>query len=127
VATAAFEDWPLPPAWFDAVMAATSFHWLDPEVRLAKAARALAPLRARHRVLHRRAPRAALHVLGPPRARGAAAARVRAEQLEVRLRRGLLDCIRELIDGRFGGRVVKRSLTELAVEFLPSGAGAGAA
>jgi hypothetical protein len=47
--------------------------------------------------------------------------------LEARLRRGLLDCIRELIDGRFGGRVVKRSLTELAVEFLPSGAGAGAA
>ena len=35
VERAAFEDWPLPPASFDAVMAATAFHWLDPEVRLA--------------------------------------------------------------------------------------------
>jgi hypothetical protein len=42
------------------------------------------------------------------------------------VRRGLLDCIRELIDGRFGGRVVKRYLWELAFAFRLSGAGAGA-
>jgi SAM-dependent methyltransferase len=43
VITAAFEDWALPPAPFDAVVAATSFHWLDPAVRVAKAAQALRP------------------------------------------------------------------------------------
>ncbi len=43
IVNAAFEEWPLPPAPFDAVVAATSFHWLDPEVRLAKVADALRP------------------------------------------------------------------------------------
>src|SRR3954471_8259512 len=28
----AFEDWPLPAVPFDAVVAATSFHWLEPAV-----------------------------------------------------------------------------------------------
>src|SRR3954452_6234673 len=28
IVNAAFEEWPLPPASFDAVVAATSFHWL---------------------------------------------------------------------------------------------------
>jgi SAM-dependent methyltransferase len=43
IVSAAFEEWPLPSAPFDAVVAATSFHWLDPEVRLAKVADALRP------------------------------------------------------------------------------------
>src|SRR4051794_37957712 len=38
VVTAAFEAWPLPVEPFDAVVAATSFHWIDPAVRLEKAA-----------------------------------------------------------------------------------------
>jgi SAM-dependent methyltransferase len=43
VVLAAFEDWPLPPEPFDAVVSATAFHWLDPRVRVAKAADALRP------------------------------------------------------------------------------------
>jgi len=43
VVNAAFEDWPLPADRFDAVVAATSFHWLDPAVRVVKAADALRP------------------------------------------------------------------------------------
>jgi len=43
VVTGAFEDWPLPPEPFDVVLAATSFHWMDPAVRVAKAADALRP------------------------------------------------------------------------------------
>lgn len=41
VQTAAFEDWPLPPELFDAVVIANAFHWLDPDVRHSKSARAL--------------------------------------------------------------------------------------
>lgn len=41
VVVGAFEDWPLPPVGFDLVVAATSFHWLDPELRVVKAADAL--------------------------------------------------------------------------------------
>ncbi len=37
----AFEAWPLPDERFDLVLAATSFHWIDPEIRLAKSAAAL--------------------------------------------------------------------------------------
>jgi SAM-dependent methyltransferase len=33
-----FEAWPLPRDPFDAIVAATSFHWLDPKSRLSKAA-----------------------------------------------------------------------------------------
>jgi SAM-dependent methyltransferase len=40
---AAFEEWPLPPEPFDVVFAATTWHWLDPAVRVAKAAAALHP------------------------------------------------------------------------------------
>ena len=36
-----FEAWPLPRDPFDAIVAATSFHWLDPNRRLSKAAAAL--------------------------------------------------------------------------------------
>lgn len=43
VVTAAFESWPLPAEPFDAVVSATAFHWLDPAVRMAKAADALRP------------------------------------------------------------------------------------
>lgn len=41
VVISAFEDWPLPTEPFDVVFAATAFHWLDPTVRVAKAADAL--------------------------------------------------------------------------------------
>jgi SAM-dependent methyltransferase len=36
-----FEEWALPAEPFDLVMAATAFHWIDPNVRLRKAAGAL--------------------------------------------------------------------------------------
>jgi SAM-dependent methyltransferase len=38
-----FEDWNPGDATFDAVLACNSFHWIDPDVRFAKAARALSP------------------------------------------------------------------------------------
>lgn len=41
VVVSAFEDWPLPAEPFDAVVAATAFHWLDPDVRVTKTAEAL--------------------------------------------------------------------------------------
>jgi SAM-dependent methyltransferase len=41
VVISAFEDWPLPTEPFDVVFAATAFHWLDPAVRVVKAADAL--------------------------------------------------------------------------------------
>ncbi len=43
VVVAAFEEWRLPPEPFDAVVCATAFHWLDPALRMPKAARALRP------------------------------------------------------------------------------------
>jgi SAM-dependent methyltransferase len=43
VVTAAFEAWPLPAEPFDLVLAATAFHWIDPAVRVTKAADALRP------------------------------------------------------------------------------------
>ncbi|MEV6741788.1 class I SAM-dependent methyltransferase [Streptomyces sp. NPDC051104] len=43
VVTADFESWPLPEEPFDAVVSATAFHWIDPAVRMAKAADALRP------------------------------------------------------------------------------------
>ncbi|MGJ5748989.1 class I SAM-dependent methyltransferase [Streptomyces puniciscabiei] len=43
VVTAEFEKWPLPDEPFDAVVSATAFHWIDPVVRVAKAADALRP------------------------------------------------------------------------------------
>jgi SAM-dependent methyltransferase len=41
VTVGAFENWQLPPEPFDAVISATAFHWLDPSVRVTKAADAL--------------------------------------------------------------------------------------
>ncbi|MGW2648928.1 class I SAM-dependent methyltransferase [Streptomyces sp. NPDC001393] len=43
VVTAEFEKWSLPDEPFDAVLSATAFHWIDPAVRVAKAADALRP------------------------------------------------------------------------------------
>ncbi|MDC0772467.1 class I SAM-dependent methyltransferase [Streptomyces sp. HD] len=43
IVTADFETWPLPQEPFDAVVSATAFHWIDPAVRMAKAADALRP------------------------------------------------------------------------------------
>jgi SAM-dependent methyltransferase len=43
IVVAAFEDWPLPREPFDAVVAATAFHWLDSTVRVTKAADGLRP------------------------------------------------------------------------------------
>lgn len=39
--TADFESWPLLEEPFDAVVSATAFHWIDPAMRMAKAADAL--------------------------------------------------------------------------------------
>jgi ubiquinone/menaquinone biosynthesis C-methylase UbiE len=41
VITSTFEDWQLPESKFDLVLAATSFHWVTPEVRYVKTAKAL--------------------------------------------------------------------------------------
>jgi SAM-dependent methyltransferase len=43
VVVAAFEEWSLPAEPFDAVVSATAFHWLDPSVRVVRAADALRP------------------------------------------------------------------------------------
>ena len=41
VDVSSFETWALPRKCFDAVLSATAFHWLDPNVRAAKSGRAL--------------------------------------------------------------------------------------
>jgi len=43
VVASAFEDWPAANGTFDAVLSATAFHWLDPDVRMIKAAELLRP------------------------------------------------------------------------------------
>ncbi|TCN32096.1 methyltransferase family protein [Kribbella orskensis] len=43
VITADFESWELPPEKFDLVFSATAFHWIDPDIRVQKAADALGP------------------------------------------------------------------------------------
>jgi SAM-dependent methyltransferase len=43
VVVSAFETWPLPPEPFDVVLAATAYHWLDPDVRVGRIAAALRP------------------------------------------------------------------------------------
>jgi SAM-dependent methyltransferase len=43
VNVAAFEDWPLPAEPFDLLLAATAFHWIDPQLRISKTAAALRP------------------------------------------------------------------------------------
>ncbi|MFD5905715.1 class I SAM-dependent methyltransferase [Streptomyces microflavus] len=170
VVTARFESWPLPPEPYDAVVSATAFHWIDPAVRMTRAADALRPggalavVRSQHvrggteeffvevqRCYERFDPRT------PPGLRPPAAADVdgsdhveevarsgrfgptvlrRLEQdltyttsayldllrtysghraLPEPARNGLLGCVEALIEGRYGGRVTKRYLIELAV------------
>ncbi|MFI6936878.1 class I SAM-dependent methyltransferase [Streptomyces sp. NPDC050287] len=170
IVTADFETWSLPQEPFDVVVAASAFHWIDPAVRMPKAADALRPGGALAVVANQ-------HVAGgtedffvevqgcyerfdpatPPGLRPPAADDVdtsdhaeeaarsgrfgpvafrrhewdltytTAEYLEVlqtysghralppEAREGLLACIAGLIDGRYGGRVTKRYLTELRV------------
>lgn len=43
VITSSFEDWPLPERPFDVVVAAGSFHWIDPDVGVSKVVAALKP------------------------------------------------------------------------------------
>ena len=43
VVVADFDRWDAPPASFDVVVAATSFHWLDPSTRVARCAAILRP------------------------------------------------------------------------------------
>lgn len=43
VEVSGFEEWPLPAGSFDAVVSASAFQWIDPEIRWSKAARALEP------------------------------------------------------------------------------------
>ena len=43
VLAASFEEWQLEEAAFELVVSATAFHWVDPEVRYLKSARALVP------------------------------------------------------------------------------------
>jgi SAM-dependent methyltransferase len=173
VVTAAFEDWPLPSEPFDLVLAATSFHWVDPAVRVVKAADALRPGGTLATV-------ATHHVAGGDQSFFAAAQRcyvrwdpatppdgpplraaadipsssdeldrsgrfgpatfrryewelpyTTAGYLQVLLtysghraldpaaKAGLLDCIANLIDGGYGGRITKRYLTELRVASTP--------
>lgn len=170
VVTARFESWPLPPEPYDAVVSATAFHWIDPAVRMTRAADALRPggalavVRSQHvrggteeffvevqRCYERFDPRT------PPGLRPPAADDVdgsdhveevarsgrfgptvlrRHEQdltyttsaylellrtysghraLPEPARNGLLGCVEALIEGRYGGRVTKRYLIELAV------------
>ncbi|MEU0761224.1 class I SAM-dependent methyltransferase [Streptomyces microflavus] len=170
VVTARFESWPLPPEPYDAVVSATAFHWIDPAVRMTRAADALRPggalavVRSQHvrggteeffvevqRCYERFDPQT------PPGLRPPSAADVdgsdhveevtrsgrfgptvlrRHEQdltyttsayldllrtysghraLPEPARNGLLGCVEALIEGRYGGRVTKRYLIELAV------------
>ncbi|MGI5440743.1 class I SAM-dependent methyltransferase [Streptomyces shenzhenensis] len=170
VVTTEFESWPLPEEPFDAVVSASAFHWIDPAVRMAKAADALRPggalavVRTQHvmggseeffievqRCYERFDPKT------PPGLRPPAAADIEgrdhaqevgrsgrfgptvfrryeqdltyttSEYLELlrtysghrvlpeAARNGLLGCIASLIDGRYDGRVIRRSLIELGV------------
>jgi SAM-dependent methyltransferase len=166
VVTATFEAWSLPPVPFDVVLAATSFHWIDPAVRVVKAADALRPggtlaTITTHHVAGgtipffadmqacyerwdpatppglRLLPAEAIPEDGdeiitsgrfePPvfRRHATDVPYTRAEYIDVLLtysghralepplQRGLLDCISGLIDGKYGGRIVKRYLSEL--------------
>lgn len=167
VVTSAFEDWPLPTTTFDIVLSATAFHWIDPDIRMTKAADALRPdgtlaLISTH------------HIAGgtesffaesqrcyerfdpttPPGFRSPASTDVPTDSTEIDQSRrfgpvqfhryeweqtystreyldllltysnhramppdrqtGLLNCIANLIDTRYGGQITKRYMTQLA-------------
>jgi SAM-dependent methyltransferase len=164
IVVAPFETWPLPAEPFDVVLAATAWHWLNPAVRLAKAADALrdggylAIVETHHveggtaeffadvQACYER-----WDPSTPPGLRLPAADEIPAEfpdstgqfapavfrryewevgyttdtYLDVLLtysghralpdpaRSGLLDCIADLLDTRYRGRIVKRYLTKL--------------
>jgi SAM-dependent methyltransferase len=166
VVAADFEDWPLPDEPFDLVVSATAFHWLHPQVRLVKSARALRPGGALAVI-------ATHHVAGgtpgydelaqtcyarwvgaDPGFRPPAADSVERDDeldrsplfgspvtrrylrdlpytsrtyadlvgtysnnlaLSAETRAGLLACLTDLIDSRFGGHILKTVLTEMQV------------
>lgn len=168
IVVAAFEDWPLPAEPFDTVVSATAFHWLDPAVRVAKAADALRSGGAlatigTHHVAGGTAgffvevqdcyerwdpppptglrlpdadalPRDSVEVdssgrFGPTTFRryeweigySTAAYRdlllsySRHIDMESIAQAGLLDCIGDLMETRYGGRIAKRYMAELRV------------
>lgn len=168
VRVAEFESWPLPEEPFDLVVCATAFHWIDPEVRMVKAARALRPggrlalvltehvaggteeFFARVQDCYERwdpatppglrpqpaseIPAGTAEPAGSPHFEGVTAARFTQDitystdryidvlltysnhrALDEPARRGLLACIRSLIDNGFAGSVTKRYLHELVV------------
>ena len=168
VVTSAFEDWPLPMEPFDLVFAATAFHWVDPDVRICKAAAALqigshlATVRTHHiaggstrffaevQACYERFDPSTTPGLRLPstveipfdnpeldRSGLFSACEFRRYEWEVSYstthyldllntysghraldptsRAALLDCIGQLIDASFGGRITKRYLTELRV------------
>ncbi|ALV37699.1 class I SAM-dependent methyltransferase [Streptomyces sp. CdTB01] len=168
VRVAEFESWPLPEEPFDLVVCATAFHWIDPGVRMVKAARALRPggrlalVRTEHvaggteeffaRVQEcyerwdpatppglrplpaSQIPAGTAEAAGSPYFERVTAARFTQDitystdqYLDVLLtysnhralgeaaRRGLLACIRNLVDNEFAGSVTKRYLHELVV------------
>ncbi|MET9344407.1 class I SAM-dependent methyltransferase [Nonomuraea sp. NPDC003804] len=161
VVNADFETWPLPAEPYDVVFAATSFHWLDPATRVARARAALRPggLLATVATHHVAGGTAAFFAevqecyerFDPAttpglRLRPAAAVPPDGEALPgfaapvferwewelaytteeyldllstysglraLPARAALLDCVGALVSSRYGGRVVKRYLTEL--------------
>jgi SAM-dependent methyltransferase len=168
VVVSTFEDWPLPGQPFDIVVAATSFHWIDPAVRVGKVADAL-------RIGGALAIVETHHIAGgteeffvevqgcyerfdpatPPGLRQQTAAQIPADGSELDgsgrfgpvvfrryewertyrtdeyvdllctysghralpepARRGLLDCVTQLINSRYGGQITKRYLTQLVL------------
>ncbi len=176
IVVAAFEDWPLPEERFDVVLSATAFHWIDPAVRVTKAADALGPGGAlaiieTHHVAGETEQffidvQACYERWDPatrPGFRLPAPADVEADSeeldasgrfdrvvfrryewestyttasyldllltysghraLEREAREGLLSCIADLIDSRYGGRLTKPYLTQLLVARIRRPAG----
>ncbi|MFJ5842997.1 class I SAM-dependent methyltransferase [Streptomyces shenzhenensis] len=166
VVVADFERWELPAEPFDAVVCATAFHWIDPALRVVKAARALRPggclalvtthhvaggtgefFERAQRCYERWDPATPPGLRLVPESETATDNRELTESphfgdvtvtghpqeityttdayldllltysnhraLDPAARRGLLSCIRELIDTRHGGSVTKRYLHEL--------------
>ncbi|MFG2788039.1 class I SAM-dependent methyltransferase [Streptomyces sp. NPDC048419] len=168
VRVAEFESWDLPAEPFDLVVSATAFHWVDPAVRLVKAARALRPGGHLALVLTEHVAGGSVEFFAraqrcyerwdpdtPPGLRLRPASEIPSgtgeledspffehvvatrhtqdipyttdqyidvlltysghRALDERSRRGLLSCLRELIDSRHGGSITKRYLHELIV------------
>lgn len=161
-----FESWPLPGAPFDLVVCATAWHWIDPAVRVPKAAEALRAggllaIVGSHHVAggtvdffadaqrcyerwdpatppglrlrpEREIPSGTGELEGSEEFTDLTVTRYRQDiaytadeyidvlrtysghrALREDLRHGLLTCIRELIETRYGGTVTKRYLHEL--------------